>query len=379
VDYLTPFETFRAYAIRGGTVYRGRIREEFAADRALLARALGTAPGEVTVERIDGRLYATVRIYRGRAPRRRLWLHAALLLLTIATLVGAGAEMTRPTPPRLFARFPLAFAIEGLALVADGEALELTQSFWPDLADEVRRGLPYATAVLFILLAHEMGHYLAARRHGVDATLPFLMPAPFVFGTFGAVIRMRSPIPHRRALFDVGVAGPLAGLIVSVLVCVAGLGLSRYVPVSAGHGVFLELGDSALLKGLTRLVLGPAREGSVVAAHPVLVAGWFGLFLTFLNLMPMGQLDGGHLWYALLGRAHRHVSLVTGALLVGMGVAFAFPGWLVFALAAFLLFRGRHPPVMDQSIPLGRGRWVLGVLVAVVFLLLFMPEPIAVG
>ena len=374
VDYLAPFETFQAYALRGGMIYRGRIRRECAEDRAGLKNILGAAPGEYHLEEIDGRLYATLRTYRGRRLPRRLWLHVTLLVLTIITTIAAGAEMTRGQTSGLVL-LPYEFGIEAITDILLGQWGELVHARLPAFLSEMGRGIPYAAALLFILISHEMGHYLAARRHGVNATLPFLLPAPFFFGTFGAIIKMRSPITHRRALFDVGVAGPLSGLVASLVVCVIGLGLSHQVPTPRTAWQGIELGWSPALAIMTRLVMGRVAAGHMVSFHPVAIAGWFGLFVTFLNLMPLGQLDGGHLWYALVGRRQRYASMVGLGLLVGMGVQF--PVWLVLAALALLVFRFGHPPVMDESVRLGPGRIVLGIVVVLLFLLLFVPCPIS--
>lgn len=372
VDYLAPFETFQAYGLRNGTIYRGRVRAQFAADRQELERFLSAAPGEHRVEEIDGRVYAVLRIDH-RPRRRRLWLHIGLLVLTMITALGAGAELSA-RDPRPVALIPFEFVVDVAAHVYVGEGSEVVNRILPGFMADMQRGLPYAVALLFILLSHEMGHYLAARRYGVDATLPFLIPAPLLFGTFGAIIRMRSPITHRRSLFDIGVGGPIAGLAASLIVCVIGLSLSWYLPKPIAPRSAFELGNSALFVGLTRLVLGPAKPIDVVQLHPVAIAGWFGLFITFLNLMPLGQLDGGHVWYALIGRKQRYVAWAAFGLLLVMG--YVFVGWVVLAALALLLLRVRHPAVMDESVSLDPRRKILGVFIIVVFVLLFVPRPI---
>jgi membrane-associated protease RseP (regulator of RpoE activity) len=379
VDYLAPFETFQAYSIRGGTIYWGRIRSTYASDRGELRRVLRAAPGEYCLEELGGRLYATLRTYRGRRPPLRLWLHVLLLLFTIVTTVGAGVEFTRQFEGkrhRLVAVTPFDFAAESVGLAAAGRWSELA-GVWPDFAAEMQKGLLYASALLFVLLAHEMGHYLMARRYGVDATLPFLLPAPVLFGTFGAIIRMRSPVTHRRALFDVGVAGPIAGIVAGLIVAVIGLKMSAYgqPPMrTAGPDPAFALQSSALFRFLAGLALGPKPPGHVLRFHPVAVAGWFGLFVTFLNLLPLGQLDGGHMWYALIGRGQRYVGWAAFVLLLGMG--WVFFGWVVLAVLVALFLRVRHPPLMDESVRLGPLRTLIGIGVIVLFLLLFIPEPV---
>jgi len=386
VDYLAPFEAFQAYGLRGGTIYRGRVRPEFARDREALRQLLDAAPGTHRLENIDGRLYLTLRTYHGPRPRQRLWLHITLLLIAIVTIVGAGADLSRmygrdsPAHDDKTQLHPFEFALESMARVLDGKTEEISAYLWPDFANYMARGIPYAVALLFVLLSHEMGHFVAARRYGVDATLPFVIPAPFLFGTLGAIIKMRSPIAHRRSLFDIGAAGPIAGLVASVVVCVIGLSMSSYVPESTMIGQPFRFGTSVMYRGLARLAMGPpptAPGVHVLNLDPVAIAGWFGLFVTFLNLMPLGQLDGGHICYALLGRRQRYVGYAAFALLVGMG--YLFVGWLVLAALVLLLLRIKHPPVMDESVRLGPVRTAVGIVIIILFLLMFVPVPLVLS
>lgn len=373
-NYVEAFETFGACRLRQGVMYRGRIRAEFAEDIDALHRTLSAAPGEYHIEELDGDVYATIRIYRpGKEPKQRLWLHVGLLLLTIITALGAGAELSS-TYPRGLSLLPFEFVLDSAAYLFYGQGATVVREVLPQFLADMRTGVPYAAALLFILLAHEMGHYIAARRYGIDATLPFLLPAPLFFGTFGAVIRMRSPIVHRRALFDVGIAGPIAGLVASFIVCFIGLRLSSYVPVEQSVGDVFVLGSSTVFDAITGLALGPAGPDEILALHSVAIAGWFGLFLTFLNMLPLGQLDGGHIWYALVGSKQRSVGVVAFALLMGMGVVFL--GWMVLALLVLLVVRIGHPPVIDESVGLGPGRRILGVVMIALFALLFIIEPI---
>jgi membrane-associated protease RseP (regulator of RpoE activity) len=177
-------------------------------------------------------------------------------------------------------------------------------------------------------------------------------------------------------LFDVGVAGPIAGLVASVIVCVVGLRLSGYVPIAMAADGTISLGTSVAYDALARWVLGPAGANEVLVVHPVAVAGWFGFFITFLNLLPLGQLDGGHLWYALIGRGQWFVGAVALSLLLGMGLYF--PGWIVLAVLVALVLRIGHPPVIDETVTLGPGRRLIGLGLIVVFALLFILEPISV-
>lgn len=236
-------------------------------------------------------------------------------------------------------------------------------------------GFWYSLAIVAILLAHEMGHYLACRRYRVPATLPFFIPMPFtLFGTMGAVIRMRGRIPDRRVLFDIAVAGPLAGLVLAVPACLAGLKVSTIVPAVSGQPGTVQLGDSLLFSFLSRIVLGPLPEGMDVMLHPLAFAGWAGLFVTALNLLPVGQLDGGHVIYALLSRRSRWVSVVVVALFAYICI-FHFPGWTLL-LALIVLFGFRHPPVLDETRRLDPRRRALGIAMLLFFVVSFTPVPV---
>jgi len=236
-------------------------------------------------------------------------------------------------------------------------------------------GAAYAASIMSILLFHEMGHYLQARRYRVPATLPYFIPMPFSpFGTLGAVIRMNNVGADRKALFDIGVTGPIAGLVVAIPVTLWGLATSQVVEVSAIREGSLYLGDSLLFSGLSRLVVGAVPEGHDLLLSPVAFAGWAGLFVTALNLLPIGQLDGGHVVYALLGRRSFAVSALA-AVGFGLTAIFVNPAWTVMVLLV-LLMGLRHPPTADDTVPLGRTRTGVGIASMVFFLLSFTPDPL---
>jgi membrane-associated protease RseP (regulator of RpoE activity) len=247
-------------------------------------------------------------------------------------------------------------------------------------------GLPYALCVLLILGSHEMGHYLACRRYRVPCTLPFFIPVPLAFGTFGALIRIRGAIPDRRVLFDIGIAGPLAGFVPTVAVLAYGLTRARVLPGAEPDGGGALLFGDSLLTGLLIdwLVEG---EGERIVVPSVFVAGWLGMLATALNLFPVGQLDGGHVTYALSRRFHRVVSRLTITamlLLVGWSVIGALaregplPSLLLWTVV-LVLMGSRHPPVRDESVPLGPGRWVLAFVGLLVFALCFMANPLRIA
>jgi membrane-associated protease RseP (regulator of RpoE activity) len=238
---------------------------------------------------------------------------------------------------------------------------------------EIYKGFPFSVTLLFILLSHEFSHYLLSKKHKVEATLPYFLPAPTFFGTLGAFIKMKSPITTKNALVDIGASGPIAGFIVSIAATVIGLSFSRVMPIG-NAGETIRLGDSLLFSGLSRLVLGAVPENYDVFLHPVAFAGWIGFFVTFLNLIPIGQLDGGHIAYAFLGEKHTKLSKVLIAVLVILGV-FVYEGWLIWAV--LLLFLGlRHPPIMYSEIPLSPRRKMIGYTTLAIFILTFTPVPI---
>ena len=240
----------------------------------------------------------------------------------------------------------------------------------------ILQGLPFAVTLMSILLFHEMGHYLLARRHGVPATLPYFIPGPPIFvGTFGAFIRLKSSPANRRALFDVGAAGPWAGALLAIPAVIIGLSLSEVRPLNPFTEGGIVLGDSVLFSALTRLILQVSADNVTIILHPIALAGWFGLFVTFLNLLPVGQLDGGHVAYSLFGRSHRWISRLSliGILLLGFQ---GWEGWFFWIVLLFLLGID-HPPTMDLASPLDPRRRLYAWGTIGLFVLTFMPVPIS--
>jgi membrane-associated protease RseP (regulator of RpoE activity) len=235
-------------------------------------------------------------------------------------------------------------------------------------------GLPFSLCLMGILLAHELGHYLSCRYHGLDASLPYFLPAPTFIGTFGAFIRIRSPILSRRILFDVGAAGPLAGFVLLLPVLAVGLACSKVTPGIAQRGD-LVFGTPLMLRLLEQAVF-PGVAVADIYLHPVARAAWVGLFATALNLLPIGQLDGGHILYSFVGTRHRLLSRLFAAALIPMGFFFWY-GWLFWAGALFF-FGMRHPAIHDFS-EIDAGRRKLGWLALAIFLLCFTLAPIQAG
>ncbi len=238
------------------------------------------------------------------------------------------------------------------------------------------QGPLYAVCVLAMLLGHELGHFFACRRYGVPATLPYFIPMLNIFGTMGAVIAIRGAIPSRKALFDIGIAGPLVGLALAIPAVALGIHFSEVEPTPTG-GMHVLLGEPLLFTWLSTLIKGPLPESVSVMLHPAGMAGWVLIFVTAMNLFPAGQLDGGHILYAMVGprRAHLASYLVIAALLL-LGWR-AHPMWYMFAVLVYFFSR-RHPAPVDDVTPLDRTRLVLGVLAFGIMIICFSPVPIEI-
>jgi membrane-associated protease RseP (regulator of RpoE activity) len=241
------------------------------------------------------------------------------------------------------------------------------------------RGLWYSVPILAILGCHELGHYLACRYYGVAASRPYFIPMPLVLtGTLGAFIRIRRPIPGKRELFDIGIAGPIAGFVIAVPLLFMGMYLSRVVELPRNaDGVVFWLGEPLLFKAAAWLTFGHVADGYTITMHPVAFAAWFGLLATALNLFPIGQLDGGHISYAVLGRKSTVVTLVMAVCLIGL--AFWSLSWAVWAgltVTMLVVFGPHHPRTADENVPLDSGRKALAIFAVIMFILCFTPAPI---
>ena len=301
-------------------------------------------------------LYAFAEQYNPQ-PRHRYWLHAVLLLATLLSTTVVGTEMA--------------------SSFAQGRPIDYGNSFngyvrmWHE-PSYLLAGLPFSLTLLTILLAHEFGHFLTARHYLVDASLPFFIPFPSLIGTMGAFIRIRSAILSKRVLFDIGIAGPLAGFVALLSPLIAGIVLSKVVP-GIGRSGELVFGTPLILR-LMEWVRFPGVAVGDIYLHPVARAAWVGLLATALNLLPIGQLDGGHILYAFLGERTRFLSRVFIFILVVMGMFIAY-SWLFWA--ALLFFFGmRHPAIVDPD-PLGRLRTRLGVVALAILILSFTMAPVS--
>jgi membrane-associated protease RseP (regulator of RpoE activity) len=286
-----------------------------------------------------------------------VWLHVLLFALTIATTTFVGMLQ--------YASFLDDF--RGSAALPMPFTALLLRGFW------------YSGTILAILGCHELGHYFACRYYDVDASLPFFIPVPILMtGTMGAFIRIREPIPQKRMLFDIGIAGPIAGFLVAVPTLLIGIAMSHVVRLPADQSNLLELGEPLLFKLASWLVWGTQPDGYTLNMHPMAFAAWFGLLATALNLFPIGQLDGGHISYAVLG-SHRSTYVTFGTVMVVMGLAWFATSWIVWTVltvAMLIVFGPRHPRVFDEHVPLDGGRLALAGFAVAMFVLSFTPAPI---
>lgn len=298
-------------------------------------------------------------------PHGRLWVQLVLLALTLLTTTLAGISHYQ------------FFKID-LALLDQPARLQQILASSGTGAGFYLRGLWYSLTILLILGCHEMGHYIACLRYGVLATRPYFLPVPLpLTGTFGAFIRIKSRIPTKTALFDIGIAGPLAGFAVAVPALVIGLMLSRIDRLPQDQSMLVELGEPLLFKLATWVIWGAVPSGYSVNMHPMAFAAWFGLLATALNLFPIAQLDGGHISYAVLGRRSTTVTMV----MIGVAVLLCFRStswivWTVLLLVMIGLLGPHHPPTLDDQQPLDRGRVVMAALAMIILALCFTPVPI---
>ncbi len=336
---INRVQRYMAVAAVEGNRIVGRIYEPVAENLAELKKVFEEHGAVAYFEkRGDGHI-----VTYGYAPPRkpvRLWVNILLLLATIGTTLFVGTLHAGKDP---------------------------FQNPYHLLS-----GIPFSLGLILILGTHELAHYLTARRLGVDATPPYFLPVPHpMTGTMGAFIKIRSPVPSRSALVRVGVAGPLAGFLVAIPVSIVGIALSTVREVPAGAPL-LRLGTPLIFEFISRIFHGALPAGTDVVLHPLAFAGWLGMFVTALNLLPVGQLDGGHIAYAILGKKYRLFSyfIIGGLLLMG----FFWLGWPFWAFLATALGL-KHPPPLDDITPLNRTDIVLAIAALVIMVLSFTPAP----
>jgi hypothetical protein len=355
VAVTSYFTHWRLLPLGDREIIEGAVLPAHAGPSPALARAIARWPGSHYWEASEGGGRTLVLVAETHPPRERWWLHAALFVVTLLSMTVAGAT---------FAGAPATWHLP--------------------TGDAMRAGLWFSLPLCAILAAHESGHYLVARRYRVNASPPFFLPLPpqlGLLGTMGAFIRLRSPVYDRRTLFDIGVAGPLAGMVIAIPVLLVGLAHSRVVMLPGAplthQFIMVEswrllLGDSLLLS-ICRAIVG---AHGTLALTPLAIAGWTGLFVTSLNLLPLAQLDGGHITYALSSRAQPWVARFFWLLLIPLGRLW--PGWWMWAVLALVIGRGqlRHPMLIAPERPLDARRRAVGALAAALLLLTFTPVAI---
>jgi len=317
----------------------GKIREVFTGE-AFTPMLLEGEGNEVRVLLLPGEKAAA-------AEKPKWWLHGLLFVATLATTTWAGA------------------------LHAGVNLLEQPERF--------SVGLPYSLGLMLILGAHEMGHYITARRYEIQVTPPFFIPVPFALGTFGAFIKIKSLTPNRRALFDVAVAGPLAGLVFAIPALLAGLRFSEVLPGNAPMafgGAGVNIGSSVLLACLAKMSLGASvPENNHLVLHPLAFAGWLGLIVTALNLLPIGQLDGGHMAHALFGSRNARAISLAALVSLFLLALFVWPGLMMWAFVVYFIAGTRDAPAANDVTPVGFARKAVGYFTFLLLLLIIVPVP----
>ena len=371
--WIPLMERYRIHALPFDTILTGRLRADLAPDSPDVLRALEVWPAGAYFEPGEDGTDVVLVYQLSEEEEQRPWLHALLLLATVLTTLGAGALLEGVDP------FRTRVLELGDVLVPYPTTLEPAR-LW--------LGAPFAFSFLGVMLCHEMGHWFAARRHGVSASLPYFIPFPpylSLIGSLGAFIRLRGATVRRSTLLDIGAAGPLASFVVSIPLLALGLSWSRELPGLgslatpfavrfAGQPVWL---GNSITTHLLATLFGPGQGGErILLLHPVALAGWIGLFVTALNLLPLGQLDGGHVLYSLFPRGHERVARLFLLSLVPLGLLWW--GWWGWALLVLVLHRGRvgHPRVVQPGPGIGRARTLVGWFLIAVFLLTFVPVPI---
>jgi Peptidase family M50 len=349
---LQPFLSVKGWkAIDGIVQFEGFLRTDAADALKGINNAIDSTKVRVILtegEKNQVRVALVPRSTEEPAPKEPNWLlHGALFILTLATTTWAGAMH------------------QGVDILQNPAKFTV--------------GLPYSIGLLLILGAHELGHYFAARRHHIQVTPPFFIPAPFALGTFGAFISIRGDIQDRRALFDVAVAGPLAGLIFAIPALLFGLQYSQVTADSASSGLShtgVDIGSSFLMAILSKLALGPAAaEGHRLILHPLAFAGWLGLLVTALNLLPIGQLDGGHIAHALFGSRKAHTISVVALVSLFSLAFFVWPGLMMWAFIVFFIAGTSDTPAANDLTPLDPSRQTLGYLAFALLALILVPVP----
>lgn len=352
-QYISALEGLVEVDVVYGSKHEMLFRGNFIPDRPAVAaeilEKIYHLPGKAIIETTTPSIVIRIRMPDKAEERLLPSTNIVLFILTICTTLLVGANMA------------------GVDFISSPNIL------WGNPFLIVEKGAPFSFSLLTILLFHEFGHYIASRKHGVNVTLPYFIPFPSMIGTAGAVIRIKSPFMNRRQLFDVGAAGPLAGIFIAIPIAIWGLSEPVFVSELIDKSELINLGEPLLFSFIARLVEPSPPEGYIAVINPVAFAAWVGFLVTMLNLLPIGQLDGGHIMYAMFGKNQAKISLVIFLALVVL--SFWWLGWVFWAFLLFLLFRGKHPPTVLDEIPLDNKRMAIGYLCIVIFILCFMPIP----
>jgi len=347
IQYLSQWMIIHKVGVSGDNlIIEGNLRDK-SIDLEDIKKQSGNLIGKISANSSDGFTYFRISPAK---KKKKLRTNIILFVITILTTLAAGALM---------------------------EGFNIFQN--PLL---IYNGLPFSVTLLLILGVHEFGHYSFAQKHNVDATLPYFIPAPTFIGTFGAFIKMRSPIQSKKALIEIGAAGPIAGFIVAVPALFIGLHLSEIKTVTEAAGG-IELGDSLLTWLAAKIMYPNLAADQEIMLSSVGFAAWIGLLVTMLNLIPLGQLDGGHIAYAILGDSFKKIGKVIfiGLLLLGTVPYFLFDvntlNWFIWAGLVFFVIKLKHPPVLNHGKNLEKREKVIGMIALIIFCLTFVPVPIS--
>jgi membrane-associated protease RseP (regulator of RpoE activity) len=339
------------YGGAGEIIFKGRLNDSALISDSLIEDRLRRLPGTPRLLSSRPNTVIQVRIPEETVRRPIPWLNIILFILTVFSTILSGA------------------GLEGMDILGNPSLI------WNNPLDIIKAGIPFSFALLGILLFHEFGHYIASRRNGVKVTLPFFVPFPNFVGTLGAVIRSKSPFINRRQLMEVGAAGPLAGVVIAIPLLIWGTAHSRFIPEPPNLDGMINLGSSLLIYVINKVFSPTPPVGMISIIHPVAFAGWVGLLVTMLNLMPISQLDGGHILYALFGKFQHKLAYLFIAILVAL--SFYWMGWLIWIVFGLLL-KPNHPPTVLDDIPLERKHKIVGYICILLFIFCFMPVPISI-
>jgi membrane-associated protease RseP (regulator of RpoE activity) len=330
-----------------------------------MGNSFGNGHSRVPFEVLDAQYTPIIDLPPPALPlrRRAIWPAILLFIVTLISTLAAGSE------------FAQAYAHNEEPFSGDENpfTMMVTPIEHPHL---LLLGIPFALGLLGFLMAHEMGHFLACKYYGVDASYPYFLPSPFLFGTFGAFIRIRAPITTRRALFDIGIAGPIAGFLIAAPILAYAVAMSKIVPGTQENAGII-FGNPLLIHMLMK-IFHPRLDPSVLLLNPIGRAAWFGLLATALNLLPVWQLDGGHIVYSLSSKRHKDISLAVSLGLIALGIRY-WHGWGVWGIVLLILsLRFRHPPVYDRWEPLDASRKLWAVAALAIFVLCFTLWPVMI-